>query len=146
MLALFVFAFVLSGCATYYIPVASFESQFAGVDSASMRTRELDGPLGPMYSYKANPIDTISCFDKSGKPHELANSPQIEVRFTERNGKRVIFFFDTVVLQDSMIIGSESRLIPSIKDAISVKDVPLIEVQNGGKDFHYDKRALKLGK
>ncbi|MCL5021249.1 MAG: hypothetical protein M1339_06260, partial [Bacteroidetes bacterium] len=61
-------------------------------------------------------------------------------RFTEKNGKSVIFYFDTVVMQDSMIIGSESRFVPSIKDAISVNEVRLIEVQNGGKDFHYGKR------
>lgn len=129
----------LTGCATYYIPLGSFERQFAGVDSASMRTKELDGPFGPMYSYRANPIDTIYCFDKSDKPHKLVNSPQIEIRFTEKSGKSVIFYFDTVVMQDSMIIGSESRFIPSIEDAISVNDIKLIEVQNGGKDFHYGK-------
>jgi hypothetical protein len=137
---LFILSIGFLGCATYYIPLDSFESQFAGIDSSRMRTVELEGPLGPMYTYKANPIDTIRCVDSNNMPHKLVNGPAIEIRFTEKSGKRVVFFFDTVCINDSMIVGSESRLIPSIRDAISVNDVKLIEVQNGGKDFHYGKK------
>jgi hypothetical protein len=89
------------------------------------------------YSYPANPIDTIYCVDEDNKPVKLANSPSIEIRFTDKNDDRTIFYFDTVYLQDTLIVGAESRTIPTIRDAIPLNNVKLIEVQDGKKNYHY---------
>jgi len=43
--------------------------------------------------------------------------------------------FDTIYLQDSLIVGAKSRLIPTERDAIPLIDVKLIEVQDGKKDY-----------
>ena len=140
-----ILALTLTGCATYLIPIDSFKHQFNGIDSTKLRKVESNIPVifygSSSYSYLANPIDTIDCVTEDGKPVRLVNSPSIEVRFTERNDDRTIFYFDTVYLQDSLIVGAKSRYIPSLRDAIPINNIKLIEVQDGKKDFHYVKQS-----
>jgi len=139
----FIYLIILSigiiGCTTYYIPIESFKEQFRGIDSTNLKIVNAIGPFGERISYPANKIDTIYCVDENNKPIKLANSPSIEIRFTNMNDDRTIFYFDTVILQDSLIIGVESRFIPSFRDALNIKNIKLIEVQDGKKNFKYDK-------
>ena len=129
------------GCSTYFIPIESFKSQFNGIDSTKFRMVEIN-VLIIIYgitanSYMANPIDTIYCVDENNKTVKLLNSPSIEIRFTEMNDDRTIFYFDTIYLQDSLIVGAKSRTLPTLRDTISITNLKLIEVQDGKKDFHY---------
>ena len=133
----------LFGFTTYFIPVEIFQYQFNGIDSTKLRMVEINVPVVicgvTTNSYPANPIDTIDCVDDNNNPIKLANSPSIEIRFTEKNDERTIFYFDTIYLQNSLIVGAKSRLIPTLRDAISINNVKLIEVQDGKKNFHYVK-------
>ena len=132
--------FILFGCTTYYIPMQSFKEQFAGIDSTKLREVTTEGPAWNSYTYLANPIDTIHCVDGDNKPFILLNSPSIEIRFTENDDSRTIFYFDQVYVQDSLIVGVKSRFIPSFKGEIPINNVKLIEVQDGKKNFHYIKK------
>jgi uncharacterized ion transporter superfamily protein YfcC len=123
-------------CKTYYIPVESFKAQFEGIDSKDLRIVHTRGPAGDIVEYHANPIDYIKCVDKDNNQFELKNSPSIEIRFTERNNKRTIYYFDRVFLHDTLIIGDMSRFI-NYQKAISINNVKLIEVQDGHKNFKY---------
>lgn len=128
------------GCKTYYIPVDSFKAQFEGIDSTKLRLVHTRGPAGDVVDYLANPIDYIKCIDKDNNPFELKNGPSIEIRFTENNNKRTIYYFDRVYLQDTLIIGDMSRFI-RYRKGISINNLKLIEVQDGHKNFKYvDKR------
>jgi hypothetical protein len=129
----------LGSCTTYYIPVESFKQQFAGLDSSSLREVTMRGPGGDQVTYKTYPIDFIKCEDDKGNPFELPNGPSIEIRFTNLNGKRTIFYFDLMRVNDSTITGIQSRFIPSIHKTISINQVRKIEVQDGHKNFHYVK-------
>jgi hypothetical protein len=135
------FCLAVSGCSTYIITLESFEHQFAAVDSTKLRTVEVNIPIAAVQGitnlYKANPIDTIDCIDGDNHPVRLANSPSIEMRVTQKNDDRTIFYFDTVYLQDSVIHGAKSRFLPFLRDAIPLNSVKLIEVQDGKKDYHY---------
>ena len=124
------------GCKTYYIPVESFKSQFKDIDSTNLRLVYTRDPYGFISEYWANPIDYIKCEDKYHNPYELKNSPSIEIRFTENNNKRTIFYFDRIYLQDTLIIGDRSRFLGLRKD-ISINNVKLIEVQDGHKNYKY---------
>ena len=123
-------------CKTYYIPVQSFKLQFNGIDSTKLRLVKTRGPAGDVAEYLANPIDYIKCVDKSDMQFELKNSPSIEIRFTEKNNKRTIFYFDRVFMQDTLIIGEMSRFV-RFRKGISINNVKLIEVQDGHKNFRY---------
>jgi len=132
---LFLFV-VLNACKTYLIPVQSFKEQFNGIDSTKLRLVKTRGPAGDVAEYLANPIEYIKCVDKSDMPLELKNSPSIEIRFTEKNNKRTIFYFDRLFVQDTLIIGEMSRFI-RFRKGISINNVILIEVQDGHKNFKY---------
>lgn len=127
---------VLNACKTYLIPVHSFKEQFNGIDSAKLRLVKTRGPAGDVVEYLANPVDYIKCVDKSDMPYELKISPSIEIRFTEKNNKRTIFYFDRVFMQDTLIIGEMSRFV-RFRKGISINNVKLIEVQDGHKNFRY---------
>lgn len=139
----FLLFLTLFGCTTYYIPLESFKHQFNGTDSTKLRIVEINVPVYingvTSNTYPANTIDTIYCVDENNNSIKLANSPSIEIRFTDKNDDRTIFYFDTIYLQDSLIVGAKSRLIPTIRDAIPLIYVKLIEIQDGKKDFHYIK-------
>ncbi|MBA7572257.1 hypothetical protein ES708_14033 [subsurface metagenome] len=123
-------------CKTYYIPVQSFKEQFQEIDSTKLKIVNTRGPAGDIAEYLANPIEYIKCVDKENNPFELKNSPSIEIRFTENNNKRTIYYFDRVFLQDTFIIGDMSRFI-HYRKGISINNVKLIEVQDGHKNFKY---------
>lgn len=140
ILLLSVSSFGLSSCSTYLISMDSFKQQFNNVDSRAMKEVKATDHMGEIFAYPANPIRTIRCTDKSGQQKELENSPSIEIRFTYgENNKRAILYFDTIYLIDTLITGSQSRFIPSIRKEIPINQITKIEVQDGRKKFRYAK-------
>ncbi len=128
----------ITSCTTYLIPIESFKQQFSDVDSSEYVNVKVRGPIGEGYYYAANPIGTIKCVDKEGKPHILKNSPSIEIRFTygDRN-KRTVFYFDRIFVNDSCVVGVRSRFIPSLIKTIPINSIKKIEIQDGRKNFKY---------
>jgi hypothetical protein len=135
-LAVLVFVLTAS-CANYYLTTDSLRKQFSGIDSTKLRRVTVRGPVGERDAYLANPIDTIECVDKEGNPGRLIDSPSIEMRVTETNGKRTVFYFDRVFVTDSTLLGVQSRFISSIRKTIRLKDIKKIEIQDGKKNFDY---------
>lgn len=129
--------FFITSCKTYYIPVDSFKQQFAGMDSSSMKEVTTRGPVGDKVTYKTYPIDYIKCVDKNGAPFELKNSPSIEIRFTDTNNKKTIFYFDRISVDQNYVTGVKSRFISSIKGRVPINAIKKIEVQDGKKNFRY---------
>lgn len=123
-------------CKTYYIPIESFKEQFNGIDSTKLKIVNTRGPAGDIVQYPANPIEYIKCVDKDNNPFELKNGPSIEIRFTEQNNKRTVYYFDRVFLLDTLIMGDISRFI-HYRKGISINNDKLIEVQDGHKNFKY---------
>ena len=128
---------ILNSCKTFYIPVDSFKEQFAGIDSAALRSVTVRGPIGDKVSYKANPIKFVKAVDKNNNPVELKNSPSLEIRFTDNNNKRIIFYFDRIYVTDSLITGVQSRFISAIRKTIPINCIKKIEIQDGKKNFIY---------
>jgi hypothetical protein len=127
----------LLACTTYFIPVDSLRSQFAGIDSTKLVNVVIRGPVGERYNYLANPIRTINCIDKQNNPAGLNNSPSIEMRVTDTNNKKTIFYFDRIYVSKTHLYGVQSRFISSITKTIPLKDITKIEVQDGKKNFKY---------
>ena len=137
--SIIIFLFLIFGlisCKTYYIPINSFNEQFKDIDSIELKTVYTRGPMGDIVSYKTYPIDSIKCVDNNNNLTELKNSPSLEIRFTEKNNKRTIFYFDQIYIQDSIIYGDGSRFI-QYKKSIPIDSIKLIEIQDGHKNFKY---------
>jgi hypothetical protein len=128
---------LMTSCSTYYLTADSLRDQFTGIDSINLKPVIVRGPVGEKYSYQANPIDIIECVDKQGNPIQLTNGPSIEMRVTNKNGKRTIFYFDRVFVTDSTLYGVQSRFMSSIRKSIKLRDIKRIEIQDGKKNFDY---------
>jgi hypothetical protein len=128
---------LITSCTSYYLTTDSLRNQFSGIDSTKLRNVTVRYPNGIRHSYLANPIDMIDCTDKSGNPSQLANSPSIEMRVTEKNGKRTVFYFDNILVTDSTLYGGQSRFMPGMKKVIKLANIRKIEVQDGKKNFDY---------
>ena len=133
---------LLTSCTNYFIPIESFKDQFKNIDSTQLVKVNVLGPYGERYEYDANPIKFINCIDKNKISYKLKNSPSIEIRFTQNNGKKTIFYFDRVIVQDTMIFGMRSRFI-GLRKGIPLNNIKLIEVQDGKKNFTYEKEKIK---
>jgi hypothetical protein len=137
---LLILTFSFYACTTYLIPVDSLKSQFAGIDSTKLVNVVIRGPVGERYNYLANPIRTINCVDKQNNPSSLNNSPSIEMRVTDTNNKKTIFYFDRIFVNKTYLYGVQSRFISSITKTVPIKDITKIEVQDGKKNFKYISR------
>jgi len=129
---------LMTSCTTYLIPLDSFRSQFAGIDSTDLKQVILQDPYGLQYFYAANPIKKIQCVDKKGNPSVLPNGPSIEIRFTygEKN-RKTVFYFDRIFVNESSVVGVQSRFISTIRKTIPLESISKIEVQDGKKKFKY---------
>ncbi len=122
------------GCTTYRMPVESLRTQLEG---ASISPVHVQGPMGGRYTYPANDIRTITCFDKKGRPVELRNGPSIEARLTTRDGRRRILYFDRLMLRNDTLIGSPSRFAGDLVTKIPFALIGTVEIQDGKKNFIY---------
>jgi hypothetical protein len=110
----------------------------AGLDSNNRRTVTTQEPLlGVKSIYKTYPIDSILCVDQKGNKFLLKNGPSIEIRFTEMNDKKTVFYFDHILLRNDTVTGVRSRFLPSFTRSIPLSQVKTIEIQDGRKKFVY---------
>lgn len=139
-LSLLLMSFSVFSCATYIIPVESLKAQFSEIDSSKLVSVFVRGPGGGTFNYLANPVTVIKCIDNHNNPVGLNNSPSIEVRVTDKNNRRTVFYFDRIFVSKIFLYGVQSRFIPSITKTIPLKDIIKIEVQDGKKNFRYISR------
>lgn len=127
---------ILSSCSTYQIPLDSFEEQFRDNDPAQLNRVTTKTPAWGTIEYQTNKADVIFCVDKNNKSKILKKSPSLEIRITEKSKKKTVFYADQVFVRDSLICGERSRIINSNK-CIPLKNVKLIEIQDGHKNYKY---------
>lgn len=128
---------LFTSCSTYLIPIENFEEQFQNINASSRKEVKVRTPYyGITIKYLANTINGISCVDKNNNSVILRNSPSIEIRIIEKNGKKTIFYFDRVYLENSIVYGDKSR-IPGFEKGIPLDSILKIEIQDGKKNFKY---------
>ncbi len=136
--ALLVFL-LFNACKTYTIPTESFREQMITAKMGYMKPVEINNPL--FYSkiaYPSNNIKRLIVEDNDGKKLYLDNSPSIEMRVTQNNGKKYIMYFDTVILENDTLKGGRSRFIQDLTRMIPMDSIVKIEVQDGGKNYKYN--------
>jgi hypothetical protein len=133
--SLFLILFFCS-CKTYYIPVDSFKQQFAGMQQLQMKEVTVQGPASERTTYKTFPQDSVDCFNKNGNRIRLEKIPSLEIRFTDTNNKRTVFYFDRIFVTDTYITGTYSRIL-GLKKSISLNSIKKVELQDGRKNYRY---------
>ena len=129
---------IIISCKTYTIPTESFKNQFTKTENIQEKEVEINNPL--LYGnlkYSANNIKTLNVIDKNGNKITIPNSPSLEMRITHKNGKKYLFYFDTIILENDTLKGRRSRFIPNLTRKIPFDSIAKIEVQEGGKNYNY---------
>jgi len=140
LLIVFIASLSLFSCKTYTIAVDSFRQQMIQTGSGELKEVEVQNPLPNTFSnikYLANTLKFIKVVDKKGQVVELENSPKLEMRVTRKNGKKTVFMFDTVIVENDTIKGSRSRIIQSLTKEIPLSMVEKIQIQDSGKVYQY---------
>ncbi len=126
---------LLCSCATYHLAPGDLVNQIRAAHQNELNVTH-SSPMIPSQRYNGNGVKELICYDKHEKKTSLRITPAIEMRITDTNGHRHIFYFDTVNLEDSVLVGMNSRIL-STKRRLSIANMRKVEVQNGGKAYQY---------
>lgn len=129
---------VLVSCKTYTVAPDSFKKQLIDSNANTLKDVKVNNPIAAFskIEYQANSLKYLNVY-KDGKLAFMQNSPSVELRVTLANGKRKVFFLDTVTLENDTLKGEKSRIL-GLKDKVPFNQVVKIEVQDGGKNYHYE--------
>jgi hypothetical protein len=119
-------AILLSSCATYHMTKEELYQQIAGATPKEVVSSLSAGLVHNQYT--ANGVRTIKCTDKNGKSAHFENSPRVEVRITTTRNKKRMFYFDTILLQDSVFSGMNSRILGT-RRSVKFSDIKKVELQ-----------------
>ena len=124
---------LLNSCATYHISTESLLQQFADVRKEEKVTYFLAGGNRFLIFFPAmvqgNSLRTISVLDKDEREYPLRVTQTTGVRITGENGKKVTFYFNTLLLKDSTITGSKTHLFNAQITPIPFSQIKKIELQ-----------------
>jgi hypothetical protein len=128
---------ILTSCSTYTITPEQLKEQFIAAGEG-VDTVKVNNPLFRFsnITYTANRIKKITVLDKQGLINYLDNSPSLEMRITQKNGKRQIMYFDTTELRNDTLYGSNSRFLGTQRK-VPFESIAKIEIQDGGKNYYY---------
>jgi uncharacterized protein YcfL len=133
----FVLLLLVVSCKTYTISPENFKKQFVEDNANTLTNVRIDNPLSTLsdIKYQANSLKYLNVYDKNGQLNYIRNSPSTEIRVTLINGKKKIFYLDTVVIENDTLKGSKSRLL-GISDKVPFNHIVKIEVQDGKKNYY----------
>jgi len=77
---------------------------------------------------KGNDLKTIKCLDKNGKEKEIIITNRTGVRITKVDNTRKTFYFNTLLIKDSSIVGSKTHFFNDQIRPIKFSDIIKIEV------------------
>lgn len=135
--AIILILLILTSCSTYTVTPEQLKEQFIAAGEG-VDTVKVNNPLFRFsnITYTANRIKKITVLDKQGLINYLDNSPSLEMRITQKNGKRQIMYFDTTELRNDTLYGSNSRFLGTQRK-VPFESIAKIEIQDGGKNYYY---------
>jgi hypothetical protein len=125
--------FALSSCTTYYMSTDSLKSQLQGINPEKIH-EAYDYRLGMGLVFLQtrknfyNGIESIDVTDKQGRSEKLPVNNHTSVRLTTLDGRRVIVYFDSMFLLDTLICGSKSHFI-TLPIHRNIDSIAKVEVQ-----------------
>ena len=111
----------LTGCASYQISSSSLSDQL----TSNIVSK---GYLFATDAVKGNDLKTIKCLDKNGKEKEIIITNRTGVRITKVDNTRKTFYFNTLLIKDSSIVGSKTHFFNDQIRPIKFSDIIKIEV------------------
>ena len=112
---------LLTGCATYQISTTSLAEQLTGNSVSKGYGLATD-------AVKGNDLATVKCIDKNGKEIELPVTNRTGVKITKTDNSKTQFYFNTLLIKDSTIVGSKTHFFNAKVKPIKFSDISKIEI------------------
>jgi hypothetical protein len=116
-------AMIFTACSTYTIPIDSFKAQMATSSKINKATNKPGLIFARAYKIETNGIEYIECLNKKQQPVKVKVNPNILMQVTDSNNKKTVFYFDTVLKEDSVITGFTSYIF------MTKKSIPLNSIR-----------------
>jgi hypothetical protein len=111
----------LTSCASYMVSTSNLSDQLTG-DTVSK------GYLLAKVAVKGNDLKTVKCVDKNGKEKEITVTNRTGVRITKIDNSKTTFYFNTLLIKDSSIVGSKTHFFNDKIKPIKFSDISKIEI------------------
>ena len=112
---------LLTSCAAYQLSTQSLSDQLNGNTVSK-------GYLLAANAVKGNDLKTIKCIDKNGKEKEITATNRTGVRITKNDNSKTTFYFNTLLIKDSSIVGSKTHFFNAKVKPIKFSDISKIEI------------------
>jgi len=119
----------LLGCTTYHLTTGSLLEQFANVHPEKKTNIIFAYPLIFPGTVTGNTLTEIKVLDQNNKEQVIPVTNHTGVRITKKDGTRKTFYFDTLLIKDSIINGKKSHFVGLDIKPIKLDDIQKIELQ-----------------
>lgn len=120
---------LLSSCATYHMTTQSLIEQLADTQKEKKVTVVVAFPLFFPGVVTGNSLRQVKVLDKNEKECIIPVTNHTGVRVTTKDGKRKTFYFNTLIIQDSIITGKNDHFIGTNIKPINLNNIEKIELQ-----------------
>jgi len=118
---------LLTSCATYHMTPQSLVKQLA--DTQKEKKVNVLFPLFFPGVIDGNSLRQIKVLNKDEMECIIPVTNHTSIRITKKDGKRIAFYFDTLVIQDSTITGKKEHFIGVDIKPINLNNIEKIELQ-----------------
>ena len=123
-------ASTLVGCNTFYLSNQSLMEQFA---NSGTEKKSMFAIIPPYINFpgvvSGNTLQQITCVDKKGQERTINITRHTGIRITKKDGGRSTFYFNTLILKDSLISGSKTHFFNAPIKKIKLSDIQKMEIQ-----------------
>lgn len=120
---------LVSSCATYHITTQSLIEQLANTQKEKKVTLLVVFPLFFPGVVTGNSLREVKVLDINGKECIIPVTNRTGVRVTKKDGKRKTFYFNTLIIHDSIITGKNDHFIGININPINLNNIEKIELQ-----------------
>jgi hypothetical protein len=122
-------SFLLSSCATYHISTQSLLQQMANTQPEN-KFVFIAGPVFFIpFTVTGNSLTSITVLDIHENEYLLPVTNQTSVRITKNDGTRKTFYFNTLLVRDSVMTGKMDHFIGTNIKPILLSEIAKIELQ-----------------
>jgi hypothetical protein len=111
----------LTSCATYKISTTSLSEQL----NSNIVSQ---GYLLAQNAVKGNDLKTVKCIGKGGKEIEIPVTNRTGIRITKNDNSKTTFYFNTLMIKDSSIVGSKTHFFNASINPIKFSEISKMEI------------------
>lgn len=126
---LIISSIMMSSCATYHITTPSLLEQLSHSQSETKFNYIIAYPIFFPGIVTGNSLTEIKVLDINEKECTIPVSRNTGVRITKKDGTRKTFYFDTMLIKDSIITGKNDHFFGVNITPINLNNISKIELQ-----------------